>query len=138
MTYPKQKDLRPPHLSTTAMINNRICKFECMTSAGVSMNRKSPKWDPTPFDRHLYQHSRQHKTCWRILRVEIKAWNSTVSMAERKESQSPLNITIVGAGLAGLSAAISCSLAGHNVLVTESAKELAEVCWYPSSAPREA
>ena len=48
-------------------------------------------------------------------------------MAERKESRSPLDITIVGAGLAGLSAAISCSLAGHNVLVTESAKELAEV-----------
>jgi salicylate hydroxylase len=49
-------------------------------------------------------------------------------MVERKESKSPLNITIVGAGLAGLSAAIFCSLAGHNVLVTESAKELAEVC----------
>jgi salicylate hydroxylase len=48
-------------------------------------------------------------------------------MAERKESKSPLDITIVGAGLAGLSAAISCSLAGHNVLVTESARELAEV-----------
>jgi 2-polyprenyl-6-methoxyphenol hydroxylase-like FAD-dependent oxidoreductase len=40
----------------------------------------------------------------------------------------PLRITIVGAGLAGLSAAISCALAGHHVLVTESAKELAEVC----------
>jgi hypothetical protein len=37
-------------------------------------------------------------------------------MAERKESKSPLDITIVGAGLAG-----------HNVLVTESARELAEV-----------
>jgi len=48
-------------------------------------------------------------------------------MAERKESKSPLDITIVGAGLAGLSAAISCSLAGHDVLVTESARELAEV-----------
>jgi salicylate hydroxylase len=48
-------------------------------------------------------------------------------MAERKKSKSSLDITIVGAGLAGLSAAISCSLAGHNVLVTESAKELAEV-----------
>jgi NADPH-dependent 2,4-dienoyl-CoA reductase/sulfur reductase-like enzyme len=39
----------------------------------------------------------------------------------------PLKITIVGAGLAGLSAAISCALAGHHVLVTESARELAEV-----------
>jgi len=48
-------------------------------------------------------------------------------MAERKEAKPQLDIIIVGAGLAGLSAAISCSLAGHNVLVTESAKELAEV-----------
>ncbi|OAL35645.1 hypothetical protein AYO20_05026 [Fonsecaea nubica] len=38
-----------------------------------------------------------------------------------------LNITIVGAGLAGLAAAISCSLAGHTVAVFEAAKELAEI-----------
>ncbi|KAM0721729.1 hypothetical protein Q7P37_002654 [Cladosporium fusiforme] len=42
-------------------------------------------------------------------------------------SSSPLSITIVGAGLAGLAAAVSCSLAGHKVLVLESAKELAEI-----------
>ncbi|KIW79108.1 hypothetical protein Z517_08948 [Fonsecaea pedrosoi CBS 271.37] len=38
-----------------------------------------------------------------------------------------LNITIVGASLAGLAAAISCSLAGHTVTVFEAAKELAEI-----------
>lgn len=46
---------------------------------------------------------------------------------ERKTNASPLDIIIVGAGLAGLSAAISCALAGHNVQVVEAAKELAEV-----------
>src|ERR1700761_3368009 len=39
----------------------------------------------------------------------------------------PLNIGIVGAGLAGLAAAISCALAGHAITVYEAAKELAEV-----------
>ena len=38
-----------------------------------------------------------------------------------------LDIIVVGAGLAGLSAAIACKLGGHNVLVLESARELAEV-----------
>lgn len=38
-----------------------------------------------------------------------------------------LHIIVVGAGLAGISAAISCALAGHSVTVLESAKELAEV-----------
>lgn len=42
-----------------------------------------------------------------------------------------LHIIVVGAGLAGISAAISCALAGHAVTVLEAAKELAEVC--PSS-----
>ncbi|KAI1008315.1 hypothetical protein LB504_002043 [Fusarium proliferatum] len=38
-----------------------------------------------------------------------------------------LNVIVVGAGLAGLAAAISISLSGHNVTVLESAKELLEV-----------
>ena len=38
-----------------------------------------------------------------------------------------LRIVIVGAGLGGLSAAIACALAGHDVIVLEGAKQLAEV-----------
>ena len=38
-----------------------------------------------------------------------------------------LDITIVGAGLGGVAAAISCSLAGHHVTVLEAAPKLAEV-----------
>jgi salicylate hydroxylase len=38
-----------------------------------------------------------------------------------------LNIIIVGAGLGGLSAAMSCALAGHNVVVLEGTKQLSEV-----------
>lgn len=49
------------------------------------------------------------------------------AMANQKASQSALDIIIIGAGLSGLAAAISCAIAGHNVLVLESAKELAEV-----------
>ena len=42
-------------------------------------------------------------------------------------STIPLDIIIVGAGLGGLSAAISCAIAGHSVRVLESAKQLAEI-----------
>lgn len=38
-----------------------------------------------------------------------------------------LDIVVVGAGLAGLAASISCALANHRVHVLESAKELAEI-----------
>lgn len=38
-----------------------------------------------------------------------------------------LEIVIVGAGLAGLAASISCALAGHRVVVLEGARQLAEV-----------
>lgn len=40
-----------------------------------------------------------------------------------------LNVVVVGAGLSGLSTAIACAQGGHEVLVIESAKELAEVHW---------
>lgn len=41
--------------------------------------------------------------------------------------EARLKIIVVGAGLGGLAAAISCALGGHEVTVLESAKELAEV-----------
>ncbi|BEI83393.1 hypothetical protein CcaverHIS002_0312610 [Cutaneotrichosporon cavernicola] len=42
-------------------------------------------------------------------------------------SNTALHVVIVGAGLGGLSAAISCSLAGHKVTVLEQAAKLGEV-----------
>jgi salicylate hydroxylase len=38
-----------------------------------------------------------------------------------------IEIVIVGAGLSGLGAAISCALGGHSVKVLESASQLSEV-----------
>lgn len=40
---------------------------------------------------------------------------------------SSLDIIVIGAGLGGLSAAISCALGGHNVTVLEGARQLAEI-----------
>lgn len=42
-------------------------------------------------------------------------------------TSSSLDIVVIGAGLGGLAAAISCALGGHNVTVLEQARELAEV-----------
>ncbi|CAD0110242.1 unnamed protein product [Aureobasidium uvarum] len=41
-------------------------------------------------------------------------------------TSSSLDIIVIGAGLGGLAAAISCALGGHNVTVLEQARELAE------------
>lgn len=42
-------------------------------------------------------------------------------------TSSSLDIIVIGAGLGGLAAAISCALGGHNVTILEQARELAEV-----------
>ena len=41
--------------------------------------------------------------------------------------KSKLRIIVVGGGLSGLATAIASALSGHDVIVLESAKELAEV-----------
>ena len=43
------------------------------------------------------------------------------------EKAAPLDIVIVGAGLSGLGAAISCAFGGHKVRVLESAPAITEV-----------
>ncbi|KAG9923803.1 hypothetical protein KCU98_g21741, partial [Aureobasidium melanogenum] len=42
-------------------------------------------------------------------------------------TSSSLDVIVIGAGLGGLAAAISCALGGHNVTVLEQARELAEI-----------
>lgn len=42
-------------------------------------------------------------------------------------SEQPLDIIVIGAGLGGLSAAISCALGGHKVTLLEGARQLAEI-----------
>lgn len=45
----------------------------------------------------------------------------------KTDQSNQLQVVIVGAGLAGLAAAVSTALSGHQVTVLESAKELLEV-----------
>ncbi|KAL1601770.1 hypothetical protein SLS60_006685 [Paraconiothyrium brasiliense] len=52
---------------------------------------------------------------------------SSRAATTHRQSHVRLDIIIVGAGLGGLAAAISISQSGHNVIVYEAAKELAEV-----------
>jgi len=53
-----------------------------------------------------------------------------LKQAQGSEDCLKLKIIIVGAGLSGIAASISCALSGHVVDVLESAKELAEVCTF--------
>ncbi|KAF2168953.1 hypothetical protein M409DRAFT_65291 [Zasmidium cellare ATCC 36951] len=48
-------------------------------------------------------------------------------MTGQRTTKAPLDIKVVGAGMSGLSVAISCALAGHRVVVLEGARELAEI-----------
>lgn len=48
-------------------------------------------------------------------------------MPSATPSDKALDIIIIGAGLGGLSAAISCALGGHHVTVLEGARQLAEI-----------
>lgn len=48
-------------------------------------------------------------------------------MPSAVSTRQPLDIIVIGAGLGGLSAAISCALGGHKVTVLEGARELAEI-----------
>ncbi|KAJ4348199.1 uncharacterized protein N0V89_009571 [Didymosphaeria variabile] len=52
---------------------------------------------------------------------------SSLAATSNRQSYVQLDIVIVGAGLGGLAAAISAAQSGHNVVVYEAAKELAEV-----------
>ncbi|KAI5358455.1 putative FAD-binding domain, FAD/NAD(P)-binding domain superfamily [Septoria linicola] len=48
-------------------------------------------------------------------------------MASSRTTSCPLAIVVVGAGMSGLATAISCALAGHQVVVLEGSRELAEI-----------
>lgn len=54
-----------------------------------------------------------------------------MNKANKEQLKERLDITIVGAGLSGIAAAISCAASGHSVRMVEQAKELAEVTSNP-------
>lgn len=55
--------------------------------------------------------------------------------SDKMPDKERLKITIVGAGLSGIAAAISCASFGHTVEVIEQAKELAEVSQHHTTIP---
>ncbi|KAK0385404.1 hypothetical protein NLU13_7880 [Sarocladium strictum] len=59
--------------------------------------------------------------------MAVKSRDPQVQDVLHRSPETKLDVTIVGAGLGGLGAAISILLAGHNVTVLESASEIGEV-----------
>lgn len=61
-----------------------------------------------------------------VTEIASKMATDTVT-SSGSSSDERLTIIIVGAGLGGLGAAISCAMGGHSVRVIEQAKEISEV-----------
>lgn len=69
--------------------------------------------------KEVRDESSRLEVCTRPVCPSYKPLNRTAELS--------IQIIIVGAGLAGLGAAISCSLAGHDVQILESAQEIKEI-----------
>lgn len=61
-----------------------------------------------------------------VKQIVNKMTTDTVT-SSGSSSDERLSIIVVGAGLGGLGAAISCAMGGHKVRVIEQAKEISEV-----------